>query len=99
MPAEVQPLFQASIANAADLNRVWVTCQVKGAVPKIDFDKRLILLFVRRGGVRFASLTLDNGNLKTNVVLSPEATKDHTCALVLVDRAGIKTVNGAPVGM
>ena len=36
MPAGVPPLFQASVATAEDLQRVWTMCQVKGPPPKVD---------------------------------------------------------------
>jgi hypothetical protein len=99
MPLSVQPLMQSSIANAEDFQRVWATCQLKGAPPAIDFDKRIVLLSVRRGGtVRFTELALENGTLKTTVTVSPDMPNRMTCALVLVDRSGIKTVNGAPLG-
>ena len=99
MPASVQPLFQQSLATADDLQRVWTTCQVKGTLPKLDFQKRIVLLAVRRNnGVSFASLKLEDGNLKTNVVVTPDVPDRMTCKLVLVDRAGVTSVNGTPVG-
>ena len=58
MPAAVGPLFQTSLANADDLQRVWSTCQIKGAPPKIDFQKHVVLLAVRRSSaVRFVDLS------------------------------------------
>jgi hypothetical protein len=99
MPIGVQPLLQSSVATAADFQRVWSTCQLKGAPPKIDFDKRLVLLAVRRGSaVTFTGMTVDNGNLTTSVVVTPDMPNRMTCALVLVDRAGVTAVNGAPLG-
>jgi len=46
----------------------------------------------------FASLKLEDGNLKTNVVVTPDVPDRMTCKLVLVDRAGVTSVNGTPVG-
>ena len=99
MPANVQPLFQQSLATPDDLQRVWTTCQVKGVPPKVDFGKQLVLLAVRRNnGVSFGGLKLEDGNLKTDIVVTP-GTADHlTCRLVLVDRAGVTSVNGTPIG-
>ena len=99
MPANLQPLFQQSLATPADLQRVWTTCQVKGVPPRIDFGKQLVLLAVRRNsGVTFAGLKLEDGNLKTNIVVTPDTPNHFTCKLVLVDRAGVTSVNGSPVG-
>ena len=99
MPAAVAPLLQSSVASQDEWAGVWATCQMKGAAPAVDFDKRLVLVAVRRNStVRFADVTLDNGNLLTNVVATPDAPGHHTCAFALVSRAGVKKVNGAPPG-
>lgn len=99
VPLGVQPPLQSSLATQDDFRRVWAQCQVKGTVPAIDFERRLVLVAVRRGSVvRFQRLTLDGGNLHTDVVVTPDMPPYMTCAIVLVDRAGIAKVNGAPVG-
>lgn len=98
MPSAVPPLFQSSVTTAEALQRVWSTCQLKDVPPKVDFGKHVVLLAVRPGTIRFTGLTLDNGNLRTNVAVAPGDPNRMTCALALVNRAGIKTVNGAPLG-
>ncbi|MCC7325988.1 MAG: hypothetical protein IT521_04195 [Burkholderiales bacterium] len=99
VPLGVPPPLQSSLANQEDFRRVWAQCQVKGTVPTIDFDRRLVLVAVRRGSVvRFQRLTLDSGNLRTGVVETPDMPPYMTCTIVLVDRAGTTKVNGAPIG-
>lgn len=99
VPLGVQPPLQSSLVTPADFARVWAQCQMKDTVPAIDFDKRLVLVAVRRGSVvRFQSMQVDDGNLKTSVVVSPDMPAYMTCALALVDRAGVAKVNGAPLG-
>jgi hypothetical protein len=99
MPPGVPPLFQSSVATAEDLQRIWTMCQVKGAPPKVDFRKRIVVVAVRNGGsARFSNLTLDNGTLKTNVVVTPDSAQRQACALALVNRVGITSVNGVPIG-
>lgn len=99
MPPGVPPLFQSSVATSDDLQRVWTMCQVKGVPPKVDFAKRIVLVAVRRGSaVRFGTLTLDDGALKTNVIVTPDKSDRQACALALVNRAGIQSVNGVPLG-
>jgi hypothetical protein len=99
VPLGVQPPLQSSLATQADLAHVWAQCHVKGTVPAIDFDKRLLLVAVRRGSVvTFQSMQVDKGNLRTNVVVTPDMPAYMTCALALVDRAGVAKVNGAPIG-
>lgn len=99
MPAAVAPLLQSSVTGAADLARVWATCNVKGTPPAIDFKQRVVLLAVRRSSkVSFMRMALDKGDLKTTVAVAPDMPAHHTCTLVLVDGAGIKSVNGVPLG-
>lgn len=99
IPLVVQPPTQSSIGRADEFTRLWALCQVKDALPVIDFDKRLVLLAVRRGTtVKFRDLKLDNGNLKTSVVVSPDMPPHMTCAIAVVDRSGVTKVNGLPIG-
>ncbi len=99
LPLDVLPPMQSSIASASALQRVWTVCKVKGEPPKVDFARRLVLLAVRRGSVvRFMNVKLVDGNLTTNVVVTPDMPGYQTCAMVVIDRAGVQKVNGAPVG-
>lgn len=99
VPLAVQPPLQSSLVNPEALRQLWALCQVKGEAPKIDFDKHLVLVAVRRGSaVRFQKLQLADGNLRTDVAVTPDMPAYMTCALALVDRAGIAKVNGMPVG-
>jgi len=99
MPLEVPPLFQSSVATADAWPRVWATCQMSGAPPEVDFAKHLVLVAVRRStDARFEKVTLDRGNLVTRVSVAAGTPKQQTCALALVDRAGVSTVNGAAPG-
>ena len=51
-------------------------CQVKGVPPKVDFQKRIVIVAVRNGSAaKFSSLVLDNGTLKTNVVITPDTVR------------------------
>ena len=99
MPLAVAPLVQSSVSTTEAWQGVWATCQMKGAAPAIDFERKLVLVAVRRSSfVRFSSVRLDNGNLTTSVTATPDAPGRMTCALALVPRAGVRTVNGAPPG-
>lgn len=99
MPLGVQPPLQSSIGTRDDLARIWTQCHVQGDPPAIAFDRRVVLLAVRRGSkVSFMPGTLVDGNLATNVVVTPDMPNFMTCALAVVERKGIARVNGAPVG-
>ena len=99
LPLNVQPPLQSSLATHEDLARVWAQCHVHGAVPAIDFDRRIVLIAVRRGSsTRLTQGRLVDGNLTTNVVVTPDMPPYLSCAIAVVDRKGINTVNGAPIG-
>jgi len=99
MPVAVPALVQSSVATKEAWAGVWATCQMKGPAPEVDFEKQLVLVAVRRSSVvRFGDAKLDNGNLATTVVATPDVPNHQTCALALVARTGVNTVNGAPPG-
>jgi hypothetical protein len=99
VPLGVQPPLVSSLATPQALRQVWALCQVKGDVPQVDFRRHLVVLAARRSSaVRFRGLALDDGNLKTDVVVAPDMPNYTTCALALVPREGIARVNGAPPG-
>jgi hypothetical protein len=99
VPLDERPPLQSSIAKDSDWARIWKQCRVQGPAPKVDFRKTLGLVAVRRGSVvKFMSLNVEDGNLTTNVVVTADMPDYMSCAIVLVNRAGIKKVNGNPVG-
>ena len=99
VPLTERPPLQTSIAKESDWTRIWKQCRVQGPAPKVDFQKTLGLVAVRRSSlVKFMNLDLEDGNLRTNVVVTPDMPDYMSCAIVLISRTGIKKVNGKPVG-
>lgn len=99
VPLDERPPLQTSIAKTSDWTRIWKQCRVQGPAPKVDFHRTLGLVAVRRGSVvKFMNLSVEGGNLQTNVVVTPDMPDYMSCALVLVDRKGITEVNSNPVG-
>lgn len=99
VPLDERPPLQTSITKDSDWARIWKQCRVQGPAPKVDFQKTLGLVAVRRGSlVKFMDISVEDGNLKTNVVVAPDMPDYMSCAIVLVNRTGIKKVNGNPVG-
>jgi len=99
VPPGVPPPLVSSLATPQALRQVWALCQVKGAVPQVDFATQLVVLAARRSSVvRFRRLDLEDGDLATDVAVAPDAPDYTTCALALVPRAGIARVNGVAPG-
>jgi len=99
MPIVIQPLMQSSVTSTADWQRVWATCQMKDAPPEVDFTKRMVLIAVRRSSkVTFSNIKVDKGNLTTSIAVAPDNPSQYTCAFALVDRTGVTSLNGGPLG-
>jgi len=99
VPLDERPPLQSSIAKDGDWARVWKQCRIEGPAPQVNFKKTLALVAVRRGSVvKFMSLNVEDGNLMTNVAVTADMPDYMSCAIVLVDRTGIKKVNGKPAG-
>lgn len=99
MPLEVPPLVKSPLTARADLERAWATCRVKDPLPAIDFRRRMVLAAVGQSStVSFVGLALERGNLKTNVVIAPDMPGYRTCTFVVIDRAGVVSVNGVALG-
>jgi len=99
MPIVIQQLMQSSVTSAADWQRVWATCQMKDAPPEVDFATRMVLIAVRRSSkVTFTNIKIDQGNLTTSIAVAPDSPSQYTCAFALVDRTGVTSLNGAPLG-
>lgn len=95
MPLDVPPLLQPAITSAAGLADAWKACRVAGTPPAIDFRQRLVLVATNQSSVvSFQRISLDDGNLKTNVAVTPDMPGHRTCAFAVVPRAGVKSVNG-----
>jgi len=98
MPLEVPPLLISPITSQAGLAQAFKACRVQEAVPSVDFKRRMVLATVNQGSeVAFSRLSLDNGNLKTNISVTPDMPAWRTCAFAVVERSGVRTVNGVAV--
>jgi len=99
LPLAMPPLVNSPITSRADFERAWAMCSVKGPVPQIDFRRRLVLAAVAQSSkLSFVKLALEGGDLKTTVAIAPDMPDHRTCAFAVVDRTGVKSVNGVALG-
>lgn len=99
MPLDVPPLVKSPITSRSDLERAWTMCRVAAPLPAIDFRRRIVLAAVGQSSkVSFVRLALEGGNLKTNVAIAPDMPAYRTCTFAVVERAGVTSVNGVPLG-
>ncbi len=98
VPQGVPPPLLPTVTTPQALAQVWALCQVKGEIPAVDFKRHFVLVAARRSSVvRVRDLKVDDGHLKTSVVVAPDMPSHSTCALALVARDGITRVDGMPV--
>lgn len=87
------------VPDAGALKALWEELGVAGPVPPVDFERHLLLVGVVRSGLVMCMGPVldDRGDLKANVVATPDQPSFRSYALCLVERAGIRSVGGVPL--
>jgi len=83
------------ITDTETLIDAWETLDISGKVPKIDFNKQLVVVSTWKGSSFTPSYYVDrNGDLKTTILGTLDLRSGLQYALAIFDREGIKTVQG-----
>lgn len=83
------------VLSAPELEKLWQAWKVSGPVPKVDFDKKLVLVLTTRGSIlRFAATLDDKGNLQVGGLATRDLRPGFRYVIAVVSREGVKTVNG-----
>ena len=95
----LQQFPKVFIVNEKAWAELWRVCRGDDELPKIDFDKQMILVGVHNDPNGL--ILNENGDLKSSVsnfIVSAFAAPE-TCRYVflLISREGVKTINGKPV--
>ena len=82
------------------LDTLWKDWAIKGDAPKVDFDKNIVLTAMTMSSGMGINPSLDKktGNLEITVIATADITRDYGFHVVLIPRAGIKTINGMALG-
>jgi hypothetical protein len=96
---EHDPLRVGHVSDATTFAKLWASWQVAEPLPPIDFSRHLVLTaIVRSGLVMFKQPVIDDqGDLKPNVVATPDAPNFYSWAICVVERHGIRSIRGAPL--
>lgn len=88
--------FPAWVGDQETLETVWARLEVQEPLPRIDFSKQLLLIGVVRSGlVMFKQPVLDDeGDLKRNIVATPDAPPFRSYAVGVIAREGIRSIDG-----
>jgi hypothetical protein len=80
------------------LQTLWKAWGVKDKLPRIDFEKHLVLVAAAPSSRLAIKPRLDEkGNLTFTVEATADLTRDAGYQVVLIPRAGVKTFKGKPV--
>ena len=86
------------IANAKDLEKLWKAWKIKDEMPKVDFDKELVLIATGQcGKVTLAPSLDDKGDVKTLALATRDLREDFAYNIVVISREGVKTINGKEI--
>jgi hypothetical protein len=88
--------FPAWVGDQETLKTVWARLEVQEPLPRIDFKNQLVLVGVARSSlVTFMQPVLDDkGNLKRNLVATPDAPSFRSYAVGVIAREGIRSIDG-----
>jgi hypothetical protein len=103
VPKELRAVAPAKqyIANNLAWTKLWKTYRRNETLPKIDFDRELILLYVHfdANSVEMIPALSRKGNLAVNVSFTEAGMADTPCTymFVSIDRRNIKTIGGKSI--
>ncbi|MBI3407222.1 MAG: hypothetical protein HY040_02555 [Planctomycetes bacterium] len=85
-----------AVTSAQQLEKIWKAWQIEDAVPKIEFDKFLVVAVYSSGSkLSLAGAKLDdNGNLEVLGLGTRDLRDGFRFVLGVVSNDGVKTVNG-----
>ncbi|HZZ78474.1 MAG TPA: hypothetical protein VFE62_08145 [Gemmataceae bacterium] len=86
----------AVITSAKGLEKVWKEWKAEGEVPKVDFDKNIIVTAYTVGSLlNVNAVNLDdNGNLTVLAIATRDFRPGFRYVLAVVRKDGVKTVEG-----
>ena len=87
------------IVGPKTLAALWKDWKIKGEAPKVDFEKNLIVFAMKNssGPVVIPRLDRESSDLVLQVVSDSNLTVDYGYQLVVIPRAGIKTISGKAI--
>jgi hypothetical protein len=99
LPIDRAPMRVSHVTEAATLAKLWKSWEVSDPLPKVDFSRQIVLAaIVRSGLVKFMGPVIDaDGDLKKNVVATPDVPNYWSWAISVVERDGVVSVDGEPV--
>ena len=93
--AELSKDAQEFITGADALEKMWTSWKLEDKLPKVDFDKELVIVATTVGSKLSLFANLDEkGNLKVGGVATRDIVPGFRYMIATISRDGIKAVNG-----
>jgi hypothetical protein len=99
LPIDRAPMRVSHVTDAVTLGKLWKSWEVAYPLPNVDFSRQIVLAAMARSGlVMFMGPVIDaDGDLKKNVVATPDAPNYWSWAISVVERDGVVSVDGKPL--
>jgi hypothetical protein len=104
IPKELRSAAPAKryIDRQSEWLKLWKTYRRNEAIPKVNFDRELIVLYVHSDAndLSISPVLSRTGDFSLAVSFTEQGMGDTPCSYVLavVNRSGIKTIGGKPIG-
>jgi hypothetical protein len=86
------------IADAKELEQLWKSWKIEEKVPKVDFDKELVVVMTTGGSrINFGAKLDEKGNLSLVGMATLDLVPGFRYIIATVSREGVKAVNGKEV--
>lgn len=85
------------IRSASEFKRLWSLAFPGRKLPKIDFEKNVVLSAVAQTGFVALRFERKGSELVTNVTVTSDLTSDYGVALVAAPCTGVRKVDGKPL--
>lgn len=95
---KLQGVVPACITTAKSLEKLWTAWKLPEEMPKVDFDKEIVLVATTVGSLLNVSARLDdNGDLEVLAMATRDIRPGFRYVFATVSREGIKTVDKKPL--
>jgi hypothetical protein len=86
------------VTNAKELEKLWKAWKIKDEMPKVDFDKELVLVVTSATSGLSAGASLDDkGDVKVLSLATSDIRDDFAYNVLVISRTGVKTINGKAI--
>ncbi len=93
------PKVPVAVVSKEGLKELWESWKLAGDVPKVDFDKNLVVTNTTKGGIlKLSDVKLkEGGDLQVVAIATRDLRPGIRYLLIVVPREGVKTIEGKEI--